>query len=267
MDESQSVTHTFVAYALENLAQKEGLAAPNWEPSSAMGRSDVISRISTGNSGVFVFRFGVVVFWNLPQLEGRTLVDQVATTVGTTMIMPESGDEFRVIENPNDKPRVEWGRLVLDRISPQRTEVVARLLAQSVALDRFERQADAISNRLGQITRDLVRLRKLPISPSFLQNFIFETIVFRNSLVGKLELLDRPETIWDDRLMDTLFSELRGMFDLPERFQSLDYKLRLVQESLELIVDTVRDQRLYWLELAIVIMFAVEIVLAFVPGH
>lgn len=265
MESEQPIQHSFSAYFLTNGSLTEKSNKPQWEPSSTMGKSDVISRISSGTSGVFVFRFGVVVFWNLPQLEGRTLVDQVASTVGATMLMPDSGEEFRVIESTNERPRVEWGKVVLDKLSPQRTEVLARVLAQSVALDHYEKQADTIAHRLSEITNQLIRVRRLPFSPKPLQMFIFETIIFRAGLTGQLELLDRPETIWDDRVMDGLYNDMRNYFDLPERFQTLDYKLRLVQDSLELLVDTIRDQRLYWLEFAIVILIAVEIVLFFLP--
>ena len=62
--------------------------------------------------------------------------------------------------------------------------------------------------------------------------------------------------------MDENYNDLRSLFDLPERFQALEYKLQLIQQTLELLVDTSRDRRLFWLELIIVILIAVEIVIS-----
>ncbi|SMF36285.1 hypothetical protein [Pseudobacteriovorax antillogorgiicola] len=66
--------------------------------------------------------------------------------------------------------------------------------------------------------------------------------------------------------MDELYSDLRAMFDLDERFQALEYKLQLIQQSLELLVDTSRDRRLYWVEMAIVLLIVFEIVITLIPG-
>ena len=44
--------------------------------------------------------------------------------------------------------------------------------------------------------------------------------------------------------MDENYNDLRSLFDLPERFQALEYKLQLIQQTLELLVDTSRDRRL-----------------------
>jgi uncharacterized Rmd1/YagE family protein len=81
--------------------------------------------------------------------------------------------------------------------------------------------------------------------------------------VRTLHLLDRPDLIWEDQEMDTGFSLLRANFDLPERFQALEYKLSLIQETLQILTDTARDRRVYWLEMAIVGLILFEVVMAF----
>ena len=67
---------------------------------------------------------------------------------------------------------------------------------------------------------------------------------------------------WDDPGMDRIYDELRAEFDLVDRYQALEMKLRSVQEALELILDVARDRRLVWLEITIVALIVLEILLS-----
>ena len=55
---------------------------------------------------------------------------------------------------------------------------------------------------------------------------------------------------------------MRAEFDLGDRYQSLETKLRGVQESLELVLDVARDRRMWLLEMSIALLILVELVLS-----
>lgn len=63
--------------------------------------------------------------------------------------------------------------------------------------------------------------------------------------------------------MNLIYDELRAEFDLVDRYQALELKLRSVQETLELVLDVARDRRLVLLEAAVVMLIVLEIVLTF----
>jgi len=63
--------------------------------------------------------------------------------------------------------------------------------------------------------------------------------------------------------MNLIYDELRAEFDLVDRYQALELKLRSVQEALELVLDVARDRRLVLLEEAVVVLILLEIVLTF----
>ena len=54
----------------------------------------------------------------------------------------------------------------------------------------------------------------------------------------------------------------RAEFDLADRYQALEAKLRGVQESLELVLDVARDRRMWLLEMSIAGLILVELVLS-----
>lgn len=59
-----------------------------------------------------------------------------------------------------------------------------------------------------------------------------------------------------------LYGDLRGEFDLTDRYEALERKLRGVQEALELILGVARDRRILVLELTIGMLILFELLLA-----
>ncbi|MFL5417671.1 MAG: hypothetical protein ACJ78Y_16850, partial [Myxococcales bacterium] len=68
--------------------------------------------------------------------------------------------------------------------------------------------------------------------------------------------------VWDDPELDRIYDDLRSEFDLTDRYQALESKLRGVQESLELVLDVARDRRMWILEVSIALLILVELVLS-----
>jgi uncharacterized Rmd1/YagE family protein len=67
--------------------------------------------------------------------------------------------------------------------------------------------------------------------------------------------------------MDRIYGDLRGEFDLSDRYGALESKLKSVQEALELLLGTARDRRLVALETTIVVLIVIEIVLGLVRAR
>ena len=98
-------------------------------------------------------------------------------------------------------------------------------------------------------------------SGSDIKRFIGHCITTKQDLVSSLYLLDKPDEIWNDQLLDGLYRDAVDMFELKDRYKTLDYKLRMTQESLELISELLQNRNANYLEWAIIVLIAVEIVL------
>jgi hypothetical protein len=94
----------------------------------------------------------------------------------------------------------------------------------------------------------------VPFRTRPLHRFMGEAIVTRTEVLSVLHLLDKPDEAWDDPAIDLIYDDLRGEFDLRDRYAALELKLRAIQESLELLVDVARDRRLLLLEITIVFL-------------
>jgi len=249
--------HAFFAIAfVENLSLKElATAFPG-----ARGSAHEL-RLTLQEGEVFLYPFGVVVFRDVPREEREAQLARLhAARPGlTTEVVRE---DFTVREEEGQRIRIAEGALTVDRLTGARAAIVAQTVAQSAAMEYYERIVDDLFTRTGDLVSRLETRGTVPVRVRPLHRFIGQAIGTRNEVLSVLHLLDKPDAVWDDPAMDRIYEDLRGEFDLADRYQALESKLRGVQESLELVLDVARDRRLVLLELAIVFLIVVELLLS-----
>lgn len=250
--------HTFHAAAfVENLSLKDLTAS---YPDARRTAHEISFRAGAGGM-VFIYPFGAVVFMDLPPASRDEELARLRRTRPDLTSTPVINEEIAVREDPGRSPDVAEGVLTLDYLTPERASVVALTVAQSAAMEYYERIVDQMFGRTGRLVERLEAKGTVPFLTRPLHRFIGAAIGTRNEVLSILHLLDKPDEAWDDPGMDPIYDELRAEFDLVDRYQSLELKLRSVQESLELVLDVARDRRLVLLEAAIVLLIIVEIVL------
>jgi len=259
--------HQFHALAfVENLPLKE-LASSYPEAHRTPHELSFELRIEGVSAGaVFIYPFGAIVFRDVPlaQREAETARLRAARRGLTDTAAVE---ELTVLADQKCAPRVAAGVLTLDHLTPERAKVVALTVAQSAAMEYYERVVDDMFARTERIVGELETRGTVPFRTRPLHRFIGTALGTRNEVVSILHLLDKPDEAWDDPGMDRIYGELRAEFDLGDRYRSLELKLKSVQDSLELVLDVARDRRLVLLETIVVLLILSEIVLALTRVH
>jgi required for meiotic nuclear division protein 1 len=258
---SHSAVHSFHAAAfVENLALKE-LATIFPEAKRTVHEL----RLTRPDGGeVFIYPFGAVVFRNVP-VAGReeTLARLRRGRPGLTSTAVIN-EEFTVREDAASQPKVDEGVLTLNTLTPDRASLIAITVAQSAAMEYYERIVEEMFRSTDRLVERLERRGTVQFFTRPLHRFIGAAIGTRNEVLSVLHLLDKPDETWDDPGIDRIYEELRAEFDLADRYQALELKLRSVQEALELVLDVARDRRLVLLEAAIVLLIMFEIALSLI---
>ena len=251
--ESRHVFHT-VAFA-ENVPLADWLIA---FPTGRRSTHDV--RISLEPAGeVFAYPFGALVFRNVPP-ERRQAELQRLLRVLPKLSVPAVQEELSVVADPTARPGVVDGTLILDEVIPDRAGVIAHTIAQSAALEYYERIVEDMFGRTDALVERLERRGTVPLTTRPLHRFIGAAVGTRNEVLSVLHLLDEPDETWNDPVMSRIYAELRTEFDLADRSEALETKLRSIQEALELVLDVARDRRLVLLEATVVVLIVLEIV-------
>jgi uncharacterized Rmd1/YagE family protein len=252
-----AVAHTFHALAfVENFSVKD---LAQLYPEAKRAHSYIWMPAATGGT-VFIYAFGALVFLDVGQAGREAEILRLRQTLPkvSAQVMTE---EFTVREEPSARPDIIEGVLVLDQLTFERSTVVALTVAQSVAMEYYERIVDQMFAETDKIVDRLEKVGTMPVRTRKLHRFIGAAIGTRSEVLSVLHLLDKPDAIWDDPGADRIYSELRAELDLVDRYESLALKLRSVQEALELVTDIARDKRLVLLETSVVLLIVLEIVL------
>lgn len=256
-------SHVFHAVAfVENLSLKDLASA---YPEARRTPHELAFRMPSGGD-VYIYPFGAIVFRNAAPAERDAELARLGRArpglTSATVI-----EDFTVREDPGGRATVSAGALTIDKLSADRSTVIALIVAQSAAMEYYERIVEEMFGRTRQIVDRLEVRGSVPFTTRPLHRFIGAAIGTRNEVLSILHLLDKPDEAWDDPLMDRIYDELRAEFDLVDRYQALELKLRSVQEALELVLDVARDRRLVLLEAAIVLLIVLELLLSLLRLH
>jgi len=208
-----------------------------------------------------VFRYGAVVLFGLAPGEADTFVDTVRPFVRQPFGDPE--DEEVEIEFAGDRAeRVEADEhMTLHDASVPRLQVVADILGKSVALAHFETRMEEVFERIEPFAAGLRGTGRIGAPGKALLREIGDVLLMQHRMVGRVEVVEKPELVWDRPDLDRLYTRLQDEYELADRHRALDRKLELVARTAQTVLDLQQDQRTLRVEWYIVILILVEIVI------
>lgn len=205
----------------------------------------------------FIYRFGSVIFFNVEPERQRAVIEKIRMLIGQRAEVLTS-EEFTIDVRQGERCAVGFERAVLDRLTVERVDLISFILAQSTALEYFEFKVNDLLRQTGDIGLALRQHGRLRRSAIDIKRFIGQCITTKQDLVASLYLLDKPDETWDDQMLDNLYREAVEMFEVRDRYKTIDYKLRMIQENLELIAELLQYKHANFLEWVIIMLIAFE---------
>lgn len=251
--------YRFQAYHLAEALKLKGVAKLFDLKPMVLNPNRLIYEFSPNGYCLF-FNFGSVVFFNLPESLQKIIFEKLRG-MAPTAADPKMGDSFLMEVEKKGKNTVTFDRVQVDRLNRDRVEIIALVLAQSIALEFFENRVENILNKLGNIAFRLETRRVKDPSGKAIREFIGQTMSTKQNLITTLYLLEKPEETWESKVLDDLHQEAAMMFELKERFRALDYKLQTIQENMTLLANFAVNRQMVLLEAAIVGLFILDIIL------
>ena len=212
-------------------------------------------------SFLFIYRFGALVFFNMPLAQINNEMQKIKDALGPTVVNTTS-ETFQIQIGHQD--RFEFDYVELRKLTPQGLSMVALTVGQSAALETYEINSDSMLRDSANLMQRLERIGSVPLSAKVLLKFIGSAASIRQNIVSNLAILDPPEETWRSYDMQLLFREAQQCFDIDVRFRVLDRKLALVQDNIEILTNLVSSRRSTILELLIIALIALELALAII---
>jgi uncharacterized Rmd1/YagE family protein len=208
-----------------------------------------------------VFRYGAVVFIDGSTAARELFLRDLAPLIENRYERPES-EEVLISVFPDKREGVEGGTVFIREKSNDRLQVVAAVLAKSVALAQYENDVTATFDRIEPFAIDLERGGKGRRDMKLLLRHIGLALRNEHKMVARIEVSDRPELLWDHPELEQLYLRLEDEFEIEERAAILDRKLELISRTVETILDLLQKEQSMRVEWYIVILILVEIFLS-----
>jgi required for meiotic nuclear division protein 1 len=212
------------------------------------------------NSYLFVYKFGCVVFFNMSNEQIDAELNKIKAALGNGLPNPTT-ETYQV--NVGDFPlKVEFEYVEVKKLSLDYLRMIAISIGQSAALEYFELSADRMLYDTTTFMQKMARLGRIPFQSKQLVKIIGSTASTRQHIISNVAILDPPEDTWKSKELEKFHKDLQSNFDIDTRFKTLDRKLTLTQDNIEILADFTSTRRMAMLEAAIVILIVVELVIA-----
>lgn len=214
---------------------------------------------------IYVFNSGTIAFFNCPKVKQRQILHKIAKEFNPAITGLQS-DLYSISDNITvkigDPVKVDFDLVSIPELDNNALRIIALILSHSVVIDHYEQHVEnllELSNvQLGQIRKRW----QIPRTTEKLVNFLVECMVTKQQIISNLFVLDSPDELWENPELDVIYKEMKKMFEISSRFKALDYKLKLIQENLSIIVNLSATRSNLWLETIIVVLILAEIFMA-----
>jgi uncharacterized Rmd1/YagE family protein len=232
----------------------------SWGAYPSLDANDVRAKLFPDSGMAFAWRFGAIVFVEVAKELRHREVEHLREALGLSMKEPRvTAEKFFIFIDPSRSAQVEYNRLVLPTINQERLGAVAQTLAQSVAMEYYELVVTQAKMRVLSML-DLVRRKgRIAIPAMKLNSQIADASMAQAEVVGVLHLLDKPDILWNDAEMESIYADLRNAFDLEERFKAIEYKIDTIKETLRIVLEARNSALTQRLEVVVILLVGIEV--------
>ncbi len=211
---------------------------------------------------VTLFRYGVAVLTGLTTAEEEEILWRLQPRlIGPIKPFEE---ETALIEHApdNDEQILPGGPIMLKTIAPDRLIIIADALSKSVVLARDEREVAAVFELVEPFARQLADHGRTFAGRRAILKHVGNALLVQHRVSGRVAVTEKPDVVWDRPDLERLYARLQDEYELEERAETLARKLAVISKTAELLTDMIDTRRSLRLEIIIVILIAIELIVA-----
>jgi uncharacterized Rmd1/YagE family protein len=214
-----------------------------------------------GDGGIAVlFRYGVVVLFGVPHQDEARFIDTLKLLLTNPYRIPEI--EEMEIHCGKDSIGVQSGAVSLDEISLEKLQLIADALSKNLVLTLYEKNVADEFDKIEPLAQELATHGRVSGGSKKLLSKIGHMLLIQHRMVGRAEIGDKPETLWDFPHLGGLYASMEDEFELKERQSALDRKLGLISDTAQTLADVWDNKQLHKLEWYVIGLILFEIILS-----
>lgn len=217
--------------------------------------------VPAGAAGLaMLFRYGVIVLINLDETEAKAFLKEMRTRTEKPLRRMET-EETRLYITPTPAEGISAEGIGVADFSIPRLQVIAIVLARSVVLARYEATMASAFDVVEPLALQIQDERTSSRTLKQLLSHIGGTLLVQHKMIGRVEIQDKPELLWDQPELERLYLRLETEYELRDRNTVLERKLALISRTVETILTLLHNRRSLRVEWYIVGLIVFEVVL------
>lgn len=217
--------------------------------------------MAAGETGCAVLhRYGVVVLFDVGPVQEASFLSHLKHLISEPYEQPEV-EEVEIALDPAADDGADTGIIRLQEASIERLQTVADILGKSVMLGHYEATIAAAFDKVEPLAASLERSGSSAQRSRELMKHLGAALLIQHRMVGRVEVSEKPEILWDRPYLERLYLRLEDEYELRERHVALERKLDVVSRTAQTLIDLVRDRSGLRVEWYIVVLIILEICL------
>lgn len=239
----------------------ERLDTRRFEQKQALATTPLTIRCGRKGTAVLL-RYGVCAFFDVTAEEEAHFLADLNRLVSEALPEPVR-EETHIDVVPGSTEHVDPdGTIVLAELTPERMQIVADVLAKDVMLEHYEVKIAKVFDSVEPLAARLKTSGFRDYPAKTLLSQIGDVLLTQHRMVGRAEVLEKPEVLWNLPELEGLFGRLEREYEIRERSRALERKLEVVSDTAETLLDLVHTRRSLRVEWYIVLLIVFEILLS-----
>jgi uncharacterized Rmd1/YagE family protein len=247
----------------------------SYSPSNRESHKRSISPPRIGPSALsfaemFVFGYGVVVFWNFTERQEKDILADLTFAQNETGISlvtrPQEAEDFETEEFHFEyNPHIARPRIFNDMITLRSGDHMVKLamshaLAQSTKLSLFEEGMERTMHEAQYVPRRLALTGRLGMKREEVVKILGRLFQSRVDVNLSSNILDVPNFFWDSEpTLHPLYSAVREYLEIKPRIQVLNERCRVFLDLAEILSDSIADTKMTNITWIIIVLIVLSI--------
>ncbi|KAI9047662.1 hypothetical protein LZ554_008373 [Drepanopeziza brunnea f. sp. 'monogermtubi'] len=238
-------------------------------------RGDSPNRIApdaTTFGEMFVFSYGVVVFWNFTERQEKDILADLTFSEHETgvslVIRPVKEDEYETEELHFEySPLAERPRIFNDMVTLRSGDHMIKLtmshaIAQSTKLSFFEEKMNQTMSNAEDVPKSLALTGNLGMSRKEILQILGRLFQSRVDVNLSSNILDVPNFFWDSEpTLHPLYIALREYMEIAPRIKVLNERCRVFLELAEILSDNIADAKMTVITWIVIVLIVISILI------
>ncbi len=209
-----------------------------------------------------IFKYGSIVLMNVTPSEEKVFFNELKDFIVNQFENPKT-EELLVEVKPDVQEYIHVDSIYIPELRIDYLLLISEVLSRNVVLDYYEAQIAKSFELIDPFAKGLKNTGynvKIPDTRQLLRH-IGTALLDQHNMVGRVEVLERPDLLWDNVTLERFFMRLMDEFEIKERHDVLERKLQLIGSTAETILNIIQTKRNLRLEWYIVVLIVIEILL------